>query len=187
MLQRIIASVALYFRLCMARDERLSYNSSESAKGLSANSNVFIPSRPDMESSPILNVLDDGFALRADNGFHPMFRRAYGPALRFSDRSSVSFTRVDGGIIIRGPSGIDTVYKLVTVQQLLLWDKEHAGTPTPAARVQNVMNPKRKTKKRISKKRNSKKGTSKKRTSKKKGASKSISKQTKPTEEERKA
>ena len=135
-----------------------------------------------MESLPILNVLDDGFALRADNGFHPMFRRAYGPALRFSDRSSVSFTRVDGGIIIRGPSGIDTVYKLVTVEQLLLWDKEHAGTPTPTARVQNVMHSKRKTKKRISKKRNSKK-----RTSKKKGASKNMSKQTKPTEEERKA
>ena len=86
-------------------------------KGLSANSNVFIPPRPDVESLPILNVLDDGFALRADNGFHPMFRRAYGSALRFSDRSSVSFTRVDGGIIICGPSGIDTVYKLVTVQQ----------------------------------------------------------------------
>ena len=156
-------------------------------KGLSAHTNAFIPSRPDTESLPILNVLDDGFALRADNGFHPMFRRAYGPALLFSDRSSVSFTRVDGGIIIRGPSGIDTVYKLVTVQQLLLWDKEHAGIPTPTARVQNVMHSKRTTKKRNSKKRNSKKGISKKRTSKKKGASKNISKQTKPTEEERKA
>ena len=156
-------------------------------KWLSASSNVFIPSRPDTESLPILNDLDDGFVLRAENGFHPMYRRVYGPVLTFRGMSSVSFTRVDGGIIICGSSGKDTVYKLVTVEELLLWEREHARTSTSTARVQNVMHSTRKTTRRNSKKRTSKKSTSKKRTSKKRGTSKNITRQTKLTAEERKA
>ena len=80
-------------------------------EGLSAYSNVLIPSRHDLESLYMLGILDAGFVLRAENGFHPMYRRVYGPALTFTELVHVFFIRVDRGITIGGPPGQDTVYK----------------------------------------------------------------------------